>query len=298
MKLTYHIVNENELEPFVPELRSVEKKIEYPLENGTESFVIDHGKRYSPFFTQQGYKTKFLIIETNNMIVGSLVGVWKKISLNQKNYTGLYVSDLKLKSEYRGRGIIKRMLWYLFIRWPLVKGFKGWDFLYFCAMQRKSQGVDFTFKGAHLGKVTRPRASLNIYMLDAILLYDKKLDFFKLDYNNRINLSPQRTEDLLWNDGIKNIISTKKNSLIKLGHLNPELLQQGKEKRLNLALEAVLKRENSRVCFAVDTRDYKKIKRLKEIGITTKTQCNVFSFNPFSPSFKGSKTVSISTGEI
>ena len=42
MNLKYHIVDENQLKTFIPELRSMEKNIEYPLEDGTESFFIDH----------------------------------------------------------------------------------------------------------------------------------------------------------------------------------------------------------------------------------------------------------------
>ena len=51
---------EEQVGPFIHDLRSIEKNIEYPLEDGTEGFYIDHGNDYSPFFTQQGYKTGFL----------------------------------------------------------------------------------------------------------------------------------------------------------------------------------------------------------------------------------------------
>ena len=79
MKLQYHIIGEKDLKPFVQKLRSIEKEIEYPLEDGSENFFIDHGKQYSPFFTQQGFKTRFLIILYNDNVVGSIAAIWKKI---------------------------------------------------------------------------------------------------------------------------------------------------------------------------------------------------------------------------
>ena len=42
MNLKYHIVSEEQLGPFIHDLRSIEKNIEYPLEDGTEGIYIDH----------------------------------------------------------------------------------------------------------------------------------------------------------------------------------------------------------------------------------------------------------------
>ena len=75
MNLKYHIVREEQLGPFIHDLRSIEKNIEYPLEDGTEGFYIDHGNDYSPFFTQQGYKTRFLII-INKEVLLSWYTIW------------------------------------------------------------------------------------------------------------------------------------------------------------------------------------------------------------------------------
>ena len=85
MNLKYQIVREQQIDPFINDLRLIEKDIEYPLEDGTEGFYIDHGNHYSPFFTQQGYKTRFLIITKKDKVVGSIAGVWKRVSLKKKN---------------------------------------------------------------------------------------------------------------------------------------------------------------------------------------------------------------------
>jgi len=298
MKLNYNIVDIEGLKPFISELRSIEAAIKYPIQNGVESFIIDHGPQYTPFFSQQGYKTRFLIIMNKKTVIGSIAGIWKTVLINQKPYTGLYVADLKLRQEFRTQGIIKNCLWYLFFKWPLNQDFQGWDFLYFCAMQRLGSGVDSTFIGAHLGKLARLDTEFNIYMLNAELLYGKDITCLKQDYKNHINLSPKRKEDVLWNDGIKNIISTNTHTLLKLGHLNPGLLQSGNNIRLKKALKVIMKRKNGLVCFAVDSRDQFKINWLKSNGIETETRCKIFSFAPFSPPIRKSDVLFISTGEI
>ena len=297
MKLQYHIVDENGIAPYISELRSIEKKIEYPLDDGNNDFFIDHGEQYSPFFTQQGHKTRFLIIKNGNEVIGSVAAVWKKIFTKKKFYNCLYASDLKLKLDYRSKGVVKNFLWYLFIRWPFRKEFQGWDFLYFCAMQRKSRGVESTFQGFHLGKLTSSKALLNIYILDPNQL--EGLDFKEIAYNpkNEINLSPHLKEDVLWNRGKKNIIFTKDNSLMNLGHLNPELFYINNIERLKKALK-VVSRKKGKVCFAIDSQNQTSINGLKNYNILTDTKCKVFSFSPYINPLSSAELLSVSTGEI
>ena len=298
MKLQYNIVSENNLSAYISELRLIEKDITYPLEDGLDSFFIDHGEDYSPFFTQQGFKTRFLIILDNDKVVGGVVGVWKRIIVKQKEYNALYASDLKLKKEYRNKGVVKNLLWYLFIRWPFKKDFKGWDFIYFCAMQRLGRGVDATFTGGHLGRLTKHQSLLNIYILKSQEL--KQLDFKKLCYEpkDEINLSPNLKNDIMWNEGKKNIVTTKEKSLLKLGHINPELFYLENIDRLNIAINTILEKKGAQLCFAVDNRNKFVINQLEKQGIDTQTKCKVFSFSPFLNPFNYSDIVSLSTGEI
>ena len=298
MNLKYHIVNENQLKTFIPDLRSMEKNIKYPLEDGTESFFIDHGKDYSPFFTQQGYKTRFLIITNKDKVVGSIAGVWKRISFNEKTYNALYASDLKLKPKYRNKGIVKNFLWYLFIRWPFTKEFQGWDFIYFCAMQRENKGVESTFKGVHLGRLTKPNCLLNIYILEPHEFNSIDLDELLYSPEHEINLSPNLNGDILWNDGKKNIVSTKDGSVMKLGHLNPEAFHLNNKERLKKSIKKVSDRKGGKICFAVDCRNKKIINVFEKGEVYTDTKCRVFSFSPFLRPLNYAQTVSISTGEI
>ena len=297
MKLQYHIIGEKDLNPFVQKLRLIEKDIEYPLEDGGENFFIDHGKQYSPFFTQQGFKTRFLIILDNDNVVGSIAGVWKKTISNGKKYNALYASDLKLKREYRNKGLVKNFLWYLIIRWPFIKDFKGWDFIYFCAMQRSNKGVEATFKGFHLGRLTKSEAVLNIYILDPIKFKEVDIEKIYFEPESEINLSPNLIDDVLWNDGKKNIVSTKDKSIMKLGHINPQLFYKENNLRLQDAVTNIARNKGS-LCFAIDNKNHVVINQLEKYGIYTDTKCKVFSFSPFSKPFNPDQIISISTGEI
>ena len=298
MNLKYHIVDEKGIAPFVPELRALEEQIEYPLDDGSGGFTIDHGDAYYSFFLQQGIKVRFLIITNNNTVVGSITGVWKNITFGERDYMGLYAADLKLNPDFRKKGIHRKALWHLFIRWPLVKDFQGWDFIYYCAMQRGGQGVNTAFKGLHLGKVANAVAEMNIYIVDPEKFSKLNFDNFPNQVFKQINLSPHRHEELLWNDGVKNIISTKDDSILPLGHLHTNLLTRMGEKSLKKALEKIVNRTNGLACFAIDRRDEKRILWLQDHGIQTNTRCKIFSFSPFAPNLRKSGILCISTGEI
>ena len=298
MNLKYHIVSEEQLGPFIHDLRSIEKNIEYPLEDGTEGFYIDHGNDYSPFFTQQGYKTRFLIVTNKEEVVGSIAGVWKRVSLKKKTYNALYASDLKIIPRYRNKGVVKNFLWYLFIRWPFIKEFQGWDFIYFCAMQKKNKGVESSFKGVHLGKLTRPNCILNIYILEPQKLNNIDLDELQYYPENEINLSSNLKNDVLWNEGKKNIVSVQDGSIMNLGHLNPEVFHLKNKSRLKKSIKEVLDKRGGKICFAVDCRNKKLVNIFEKSEVYTDTKCRVFSFSPFSKPMDRAKTISISTGEI
>jgi hypothetical protein len=298
MNLLFQVCDEEGLSKYVQELKEIEENILYPLENGAESFRISHGKTYTPFFTNQGYKTRFLVIKDGQKVIGGIVAIWKNITISNQIHKLLYVADLKLKKGYRGKGVIKRSLSYLFIRWPFIKNFQGWDLIYFCAMQRREVGVDKTFKGMHLGRLAKPVAELFIYMVDPKLFSDH--NFSRLEYRplKHINLSQDREKNVLWNDGIKDIVSNEKGQKIKLGHLNPEIFIKLNKNKFDDAIKEIKEKTGSLVCFSIDTREQEKLDWLKEMGLQSETKCKIFSFSPFSFGSIKSNTFYISTGEI
>ena len=299
MKYNFQIFTPEEINTYVDELRLLEKRIEYPLENGQENFHIIHGNNYPQFFTQQGFKTRFVAIKHGDKVIGSVAGVWKPVIIESKEYTGFYISDLKIDVKHRKKKILPRLLWYLFKRWPFNSDYQGWDFNFFCTMLRNGNGVEASFKGLNLTKLPSLSATIKIFMIDPVAFQSFNFNSHpKENESSFINLSPYRTELVLWNNGIKDIQSTKDGSILQLGHLHPLLFTKEFSQRLKECIKEIKNRKNGLVCFAIDTRDIKKIDWLKSNGIKTNTLCNIFSFSPFAPSLKKSNILYISTGEI
>jgi hypothetical protein len=298
MNLSYKICDENSVLKYIDDLKKIEKNILYPLNNGAQFFRISHGDNYTPFFTNQGHRSKFLIIKDSGNVIGGLVGVWKKATLNKKNLNTLYIADLKLRKEYRGNGIIKKGLFYLFMRWPFNQGLRGWDFIYFYAMQKNNLGVEKTFKGFHLGKLSNSITKFVIYMVEPNILKRLPLEFFKSIKRRKINLSEKREENVLWNDNIKEIILTISNEVLKLGHINPNIFRSGGEKKIKNIIKTFEKKKKDLACFAIDTKQKEQIRIMEQIGIEKETYCKLFIFNPFFIKHLRSAKFYISTGEI
>ena len=299
MKYEFEIIGPGQVKKYIRDFRALEKIIEYPLEDGNGSFKINHGLNYHTFFTQQGFKTRFAVIKKDEKIIGTVAGIWKPIRINNKDYTGFYISDLKIDSNYRKKNILRKLLWYLLKRWPITPDYQGWDFNYYCTMLRKGKGVDISFKSFNPAKLPSYSATMNIYMVnprDLLLLNLNSLP--DNEKSKSINLSPLRVENILWNNGIKDIVSTTDNSIMQLGHLHPQILTKKFSSRFNEIISEIVYKDKGLACFAVDNRETEKIKWLDSKGISTKTRCNIFSFSPFAPSLKKSDILYISTGEI
>ena len=59
MSIQFRLVDEHGLKPYVVGLRKLEREISYPIADGADSFVIDHGVNYHPFFSKMGKKHIF-----------------------------------------------------------------------------------------------------------------------------------------------------------------------------------------------------------------------------------------------
>ena len=298
MNYNFEILEPQHIKNYVKDFKSIEEGIFYPLENGEGNFFINHGNNYYPFFTQQGNKTRFVAIKNESKIIGTAVGVWKKIIFNSYQYTGLYIADLKIKPEHRKKGILKKIMWDLIIRWPFIKDYQGWDFCFFCTMLKNSQGVEKSFKGLTPAKLAKPTGLINIYMIEPKKLASLKLtDMPKTSFIDSINLSPKRKELVLWNNGKKDIVSSINHTVFNFGHLHPEIILSENSSNIEKAISIIIK-NNGIACFAIDNRQTKLINWLKSKGISTNTKCKIFSFSPFAPSIKKFDNIFISTGEI
>jgi GNAT superfamily N-acetyltransferase len=96
------------LQPHVPGLRALEESITYPI-GASDSFRIDHGPEYHPFFSALG-DAHFMLATDDAEVVGTAVGVVKPIRSAGRESVGLYVCDLKIAPGHRGRGLSRRLL--------------------------------------------------------------------------------------------------------------------------------------------------------------------------------------------
>ena len=126
MKYEFDIIGPENINKYIHDFRSLEEKIEYPLENGLGNFRIIHGENYHTFFTQQGFKTRFVAIKKRNKVIGTIAGIWKPIKIKNKEYAGFYISDLKIDLDHRKKNILRKLLWYLVKRWPITPDYQGW----------------------------------------------------------------------------------------------------------------------------------------------------------------------------
>ena len=240
-----------------------------------------------------------IAIKNKDKVIGTLAVVWKTIRITNKDYTAIYFSDLKLRSIYRKKRVIHKLFWYLLKRWPFKKDFRGWDFAYYCAMLRGGKGVERSFSIFNPARLASSTAMFNIYMLEPekVRLLDWKETSVN-DIKKSINLSSERNEFVFWNDGKKDIISKENESVMPLGHLHPQFFINKYSFAHENAINEISNRDNALACFAIDSRDKQKIEWLISNDISTETKCRIFSFSPFSPSLKNSKSLYISTGEI
>ena len=298
MNYNFEVLEPQHIKNYVKDFKLIEESIFYPLENGKGNFFINHGNNYYPFFTQQGNKTRFVAIKNESKIIGTAVGVWKKIFFNGYQYTGLYIADLKIELEHRKKGILKKIMWDLIIRWPFIKDYQGWDFCFFCTMLKNNQGVEKSFKGLTPAKLAQHTGLINIYMINPKKLASLKLtDMPNTSFKDSINLSPKRKELVLWNNGKKDIVSSINNTVFNFGHLHPEIILSENSSNIKKAISIIIKNDGI-ACFAIDNRQAKLIDWLKSKGISTNTKCKIFSFSPFAPSIKKFDNIFISTGEI
>ena len=87
-------------------------------------------------------KVRFGLGVLGSHLMGSVAGVWKQARFDGSNRVGLYIADKEICIGMPGEeGWAKMMVWYAFRRWPWKKEYRGWDFVYFAAMQGKKGGV-------------------------------------------------------------------------------------------------------------------------------------------------------------
>ena len=278
------VVDREGLKPFQKGLQELEESIRYPVDDGADSFYIDHGSDYAEFFARMG-KARFMVVRDGSKVIGSFVGVWREADFAGKKATGLYFCDLKLHKSYRGRGIVQRMLWYALSRLPIRRDFQGWRFIYFAAMQKDKGDVANSFKGWHLGKIMRPVSEQLLYFVPVQQLRQLASGGPQSPDKPGLDFSPSNMNQIEDTNGRKDLRLLSTGKPWPLVHIpkSPHRWDAPIGDYLRQCGESIHEQNpDALACFGLDNRLQSHIEWLQQQGIPHGARCCIHGFSvPF-----------------
>ena len=299
MWINFKIIDSLNIVEYQNQFTSLEKNITYPLDGGMDSFTINHGVKYNQFFSKMG-KARFILAFNSDDLCGSIVGVWKKIKINNKRLCGLYIGDLKIHPKYRGKKIPLRMIYYAFLKYIFHPCYRGWDFLYYIGMNGSAGNVTKSFKGFHLGKFSSLISVQRIYIIQSNELNGLSYYNFTKDNHTTIELSPNNLNKIITNQGEKDLTLKSSGELMRLAHIHFQINNKINDILTQLSKEITNKFSNYKLCFAVDERNQRFINYLSQNNIESNTTCCIYTFNwpIIGYNLKQHQFISLSTAEI
>lgn len=148
--------------PYAAGLRRLEQGIRYPLGDGADHFVIDHGAEYFPFFSALG-EARFLLMLRGDEVVGSIAGVVRPVLEAGRPVQALYLCDLKLAAAERGRGHSRRLLWRGLVELLRTPALRRCRLIYGASMRGERGDVMRSARGLHPFRIGRPGARFRLY---------------------------------------------------------------------------------------------------------------------------------------
>ena len=159
------------VQPFADGLRAVEARITYPA--GDDVFSIDHGADYAAFFRGLGEARFAVVTGATGEVVGGIAGVWRDaVGPDGSGLRSIYLADLKLSPEARGRGVPAKLLGRGF--WEILRrpGWRDADLFFAAAMRGDRGDVTRSHRGLHVGRLGRPWARLGMWFVPPARLRD------------------------------------------------------------------------------------------------------------------------------
>jgi hypothetical protein len=269
-----------EIHPFVAGLRELEANIHYPIADGADSFTIDHGPDYHPFFTALGGglgEAHFLLALRGEQVVGSIGAVLRTVSAGGRTIPSLYLCDFKLVAELRGTGVTRRMLQrglLEIVKHPLGRAVR---FVYGAAMVGERGDVMRSARGTNPLRLGQPIAQLQLYFVPPARLAALDVKGPRCPTGDRFNAS--ETPDasgMVETTGAKDLRLRSTNAAWPLVHLTRppwEPSWWARQRRCGERLSA--RTDGAVACFALDRRLEAHHAWLANAGIQPGARCTV-----------------------
>ncbi|MFZ5441097.1 MAG: GNAT family N-acetyltransferase [Myxococcota bacterium] len=297
MSLALRHVRADALGPYVGQLQALERDISYPIADGADRFVISHGGAYHPFFSRLG-EAHFLLALDGDAVVGCLAGVRKEIHTPRGPLPAAYLGDLKVRRDWRGRGVPARLyakaLALSLLDWRALH----WRFAFGAAMRGARGDVMRTAKGLHLMRLGRPFARLEVFFVEPRRL--ALLDPTGAPPPPRapgLDLSPLADVDVLSTAGAKDFVLQSTRQPWKLVHLPRGPSGWGASHAAYVARAGARLEPEALACFALDERLVAEREFLRARGVTSGAVATVYALSTSRKAF-GAPWVHLATSEI
>ncbi len=289
-----HVLAEG-LGPYREGLRALEASIRYPIADGADHFTIDHGAAYHPFFSNLG-EAHFLLALSGDELVGSIVGVLRKVEVGAESVQALYLCDLKIDARFRGQGVARRMLqrglWEI-AKHPTARKCR---LLYGAAMRGAGGDVMRSAKRFNPLQLGTTLANFALFFVAPEQLSRVAGAGPNLMVQRALALSPEGVAESVSTAGAKDLRMASTGKGWPLVHLTVAPWRTGSFgdylRRQGLQLPA-----GSTACFALDRRLTGHLDWLATSGITPGAHCTVYGL-ALNRSIRRAEVAHLATSEI
>lgn len=206
MSLRLVYVRPDALGPWVEQLQALERDISYPIDDGRDRFVISHGGAYHPFFSTMG-EAHFLLALEGERVIGCVAGVRKPVQTPRGEVMGVYLGDLKVHPDWRGRRVPARMMARALAISLGDWGALHWRFAFGAAMRGDRGDVMRAAKGLNVLRLGSTFATLDMYFAAPAALAALEVSGAPATPRTPgLDLSPAVQADVLSTTGLKDFV--------------------------------------------------------------------------------------------
>jgi hypothetical protein len=271
-------VRPDEVAPWVEQLAALERDITYPLDDGRDRFAISHGPAYHPFFSALG-EAHFLLALEGERVIGCVAGVRKPVQTPRGEVAAVYLGDLKVHADWRGRRVPARMMAKALAislgDWSDLH----WRFAFGAAMRGDRGDVMRSVKGANVMRLGSTFATLDLYFTaPAVLAALNPNGAPATPTAPGLDLSPAEQRDVVSTAGRKDFVLRSSGKPWTLVHLPRGPAGWGESHAAYLRRGgALLAGEPGPACFAIDRRLTAEREFLGSRGLTPGAVCTVYA---------------------